>query len=247
MLQPDSQLFNLKRKVQQYEEVLQNTQTYRENWKTETCKQIQDTLQDMLEATGFAARLEHRSDVENLEAIVLTLGQSKSGMYQRVSEDVQRHLIKHNGSLVYQQLFNGKIIVLINYPFIENYGQPRPPKTIAIYRPEELKEPYFLRHMEEFLQEITNWEDYDDDEPNSGIIDCHFDEACLEGTGLKDLRSWLAGSGPEQVPMLGARLKPDDARNKSLNPAQTEKHLFSPQLKYKQALFVPASHIFPKR
>ncbi|MCR9098948.1 MAG: hypothetical protein NXI25_03290 [bacterium] len=169
MLQPDSQLFTLKRKVQQYEEVLQNTKAYREKWKTETCKQIQDTLQDMLEATGFAARLEHRSDVENLEAVVLTLGQSKSGMYQQVSEDVQRHLIKHNGSLVYQQLFNGKIIVLINYPFIENYGQPRPPKTIAIYRPEELKEPYFLRHMEEFLQEITNWEDYDDDEPNKRI------------------------------------------------------------------------------
>jgi hypothetical protein len=47
--------------------------------------------------------------------------------------------------------------------------------------------------------------------------------------------------------MLGARLKPDNVRNKSLNPAQTEKHLFSPQLKYKQALFIPASHIFPKR
>jgi|AntRauTorckE5430_2_1112549.scaffolds.fasta_scaffold03652_3 hypothetical protein len=169
MLQTDSQLFNLKRKVQQYEEVLQNTQQYREAWKTNTCKQIQDTLQDMMEATGFAARIDHRSGVENLEAIVLTLGQSKSGMYQQVSEDVQRHLIKHNGSLVYQQLFNGKVIVLINYPFIENYGQPRPPKTLAIYRPEELKEPYFLRHMEEFLQEITNWEDYDDDEPNKRI------------------------------------------------------------------------------
>lgn len=169
MLQPDSQLFNLKRKVKQYEEVLQNTLQYREKWKTETRAQIQATLRDMLEATGFGARIEHRADVENLEAIVLTLGQSKSGMYHKVSEDLQRHLIKHNGSLVYQQLFNGKIIVLINYPFIENYGEPRPPKTIAIYRPEELKEPYFLRHMEEFLQEITNWEDYDDDEPNKRI------------------------------------------------------------------------------
>ncbi|MEQ8706690.1 MAG: hypothetical protein RIC19_22345 [Phaeodactylibacter sp.] len=169
MLQTDSELFNLKRKVQQYEEVLQNTQQYREAWKAETRERIQMILQRMLDATGFGARVEHRADIENLEAMVLTLGQSKSGMYQQVSEDVQRHLIKHNGSLVYQQLFNGKIIVLINYPFIENYGQPRPPKTIAIYRPEELKEPYFLRHVEEFLQEITNWEDYDDDEPNKRI------------------------------------------------------------------------------
>ena len=59
--------------------------------------------------------------------------------------------------------------MLLNYPFIENYGKPRPPKTIAIYRPEELREPYFIRHMEEFMQEVTNWEDYDDDEPNQRI------------------------------------------------------------------------------
>lgn len=163
------QLFNLQRKVRQYEEVLQNTQNYRKEWKSTTRKEIQNMLKQMLAATGLSARIELHSDIQNLEAIVLTLGQSKSGMYQKLSDDVQRHLIKHNGSLVYQQLFNGKIIVLINYPYIENYGQPRPPKTIAIYRPEELREPYFIRHAEEFIQEITNWEDYDDDEPNKRI------------------------------------------------------------------------------
>lgn len=163
------ELHNLKRKVRQYEEVLQNTLSYREQWQRETRGQIKDTLQHMIDATGLPARIELHQDIENLEAVVLTLGQAKSGMFQRVSEDIQRHLIKHNGSLVYQQLFNGKIIVLLNYPFIENYGKPSPPKTIAIYRPEELREPYFVRHMEEFVQEVANWEDYDDDEPNKRI------------------------------------------------------------------------------
>jgi hypothetical protein len=168
-MQLDSQFFNLQRKVKQYEEVLQNTISYREAWKAETCEQIRETLQKMVDDTGLKATVEKRADIENLEAVVLSLGQAKSGMYQKVSDELQRHLIKHNGSLVYQQLFNGKIIVLLNYPFIENYGQPRPPKTIAIYRPEELREPYFIRHMEEFIQEVTNWEDYDDDEPNQRI------------------------------------------------------------------------------
>lgn len=168
-MQVNSQFFNLQRKVRQYEEVLENTRNYRESWKNEIREQIRSTLQNMVDETGLKASVEQRADIENLEAIVLTLGQSKSGMYQKVSDDLQRHLIKHNGSLVYQQLFNGKIIVLLNYPFIENYGKPRPPKTIAIYRPEELREPYFIRHMEEFMQEVTNWEDYDDDEPNQRI------------------------------------------------------------------------------
>ena len=90
-------------------------------------------------------------------------------MFQKVGDDIQRHMIKNNGSLIYQQLFNGKVIVLINYPFIESYGQPSNPKTIGIYRPEELKSPFLTRHLEEFVTEITNWEDYDDDEPNQKL------------------------------------------------------------------------------
>ncbi len=90
-------------------------------------------------------------------------------MYQKVNEHINRDLIKFNGALIYQQLFNGKIVVVINYPQIEDYSQPKPPKTIAIYRPEELKEPFLIRHLEEFVQEITNWEDYDDDEPMQRI------------------------------------------------------------------------------
>ncbi len=164
-----AQAFNLQRKVNQYKEVLQNTLAYRKAWKDSLREEIRAILLALVEATGLEAKVEIRSEIENLEAAMLTLGQSKSGMYQKVNDDVRRDLIKHNGSLVYQQLFNGKIIVLINYPFIENYGQPRQPKTIAIYRPEELREPYYIRHMEEFIQEITNWEDFDDDEPNKRI------------------------------------------------------------------------------
>ena len=166
-MEPD--LFNLKRKVSHYQEVLQHTQDYRKAWKESLKEDITANLTKLNEATHLGAKVEERSQMENLEAVVLTLGDVKSGMYQHVNDDFQRHLMKHNGSLVYQQLFNGKVIVLINYPFIENYGQPKTPKTIGIYRPEELKEPFYIRHMEEFIKGITNWEDFDDDEPGQRI------------------------------------------------------------------------------
>lgn len=165
----NSELFNLQRKVNLYKEVLQNTRDYRDVWGQELKEQIKSTLLEVSQSVGLDGKIDERTDMENLEAIVFSLGNVKSGMYQKVDEDIKRHLIKHNGSLIYQQLFNGKIIVLIQYPYIENYGQPRPPKTIAIYRPEELKPPYFQRHLEEFITDITNWEDYDDDEPNKRI------------------------------------------------------------------------------
>ncbi len=164
-----TELNNLKRKVATYKEVVANTRAYRDIWKESLREKILTLLNTMIEGCELDATVEVKEGMENLEAIVLSLGDVKSGMWQEINSNIKRHLIKHNGSLIYQQLFNGKIIVLINYPFIENYGQPRPPKTIGIYRPEEMKEPFFVRHMEEFINDITNWEDYDDDEPSKKI------------------------------------------------------------------------------
>lgn len=168
----EQDVLSLQRKVERYKEVLQNTQRYREIWKKELRKSIAEQLRSLAEAGGLPATLQEVEDIQNLEAVVLTLGTSESGLGESVGNDFRRDLIKQNGSLVYQQLFNGKILVLINLPFIEKYGQPQPPKTIAIYRPEELKEPYFQRHVETFMTDVTAWEDYDDDmvsEPNQRI------------------------------------------------------------------------------
>jgi len=162
-------LFNLKRKVDTYKEVLENTKNYRQQWHQNLKDSIIQTLTNIIEATGLEAKITTKGEIDNLEAVVLSLGDMASGLSQHVGEKLKRELIKHNGSLIYQQLFNGKVIVLIQYPMIENYGEPRPPKTIAIYRPEELKEPFFIRHVEDFIKEITDWEDFDDDEPNKKI------------------------------------------------------------------------------
>ena len=135
----------------------------------------------MVKETGLEATVEIKDDVENMEAIVLSLGEMHSGISQKVNSTLQRPMIKHNGSLIYQQLFNGKVIVLINYPMIEGYGDPRPPRTLAIYRPEEIKSPFLIRHMEELIKEVTNWEDYDDDDPNQKI---GFNVNMVESSGI---------------------------------------------------------------
>lgn len=161
--------FNLQRKVNTYKDIVKNTRAYRSVWQESLKDMIIKQLTEVSEAVGLEGKVEIKAELENLEAVVFSLGDVKSGMYQEVNESIKRHLIKHNGSLIYQQLFNGKVIVIINYPYIENYGKPHPPKTLAIYRPEELKEPFFVRHLEELVTDITNWEDYDDDEPNKKI------------------------------------------------------------------------------
>lgn len=160
----NSDLFNLQRKVLAYKEVLQNTHKYRQEWQDRLKGQISDYLLQMSEQAGLQGTVEERADFVNLEALIFSLGDEKSGVSKELTSDIQRDMIKHNGSLIYQQLFNGKILVMMNYPFIEGYGEPAPPRTIGIYRPGELKQPFLLRHLETFVMEITLWEDYDDDD-----------------------------------------------------------------------------------
>jgi len=151
-------------KVQRYQNVLSNTHAYRERWKTQLRDLIISELQNMLKITGLTGTIETSDKVRHLEYIVLSLGSEESGISEIINEKTDKPLIKNNGSLIYQQLFNGKIQVMIVFPFIEGFGEPRPPKVIAIYRPEEIKLPFLIRHMEDFVKEITQWEDYDDDD-----------------------------------------------------------------------------------
>lgn len=165
-----NEISNLQRKVETYHDVLKNTVQYRQIWHDSLKSEIIDYLTELSEKAGLKGTIEEREELVNLGGVIFSLGAEKSGMTHEVADNIHRDMIKQNGSLIYQQLFNGKVMVLINFPFIENYGQQSQPKPIGIYRPEELKKPFFIRHLEVFIQEITQWEDYDDDN-NGGAKD----------------------------------------------------------------------------
>jgi hypothetical protein len=163
-LSADLNIDNLKNKVKNYEIVIENTTRYREIWQESLKQQVREDLEAICTEAGIKYELIENSQYINLDSLILSLGNTKSGIYQEVEPEIKSHLIRHNGSLLYQQIFNGKILVQVHYPMIDKYLEPRPPKTIAIYRPEEIKTPFILRHIETLISEITAWEDYDDDE-----------------------------------------------------------------------------------
>ncbi|NND32092.1 MAG: hypothetical protein HKN76_05825 [Saprospiraceae bacterium] len=157
-------LTNIQNKVNQYQKILENTEQYRQDWHTSLKQMIIDQLEHIIKETGLAAKVEVKSELQHMEAVALSLGHVESGISEKIGE-ANRVLIKSNGNLVYQQLFNGKVMITIMFPFIEGLGKPRPPKNVEILRPAELKPPFLLRHVEEFLKEIIGWEDFDDDVP----------------------------------------------------------------------------------
>ena len=156
-------------KVRKLEGILANTQTYRDQWHSDVKPMLHKNLEEIIKATDLKAKVDERTEMDNLEAIVLDMGQSESGIRQRVTDDISKTLIRYNGMLVYQQLFNGKIIVMIVPPYVEGVGEPNPPKTLEILRPDELTLPFIIRQVETLVRELTDWEDYDDDKPAQTI------------------------------------------------------------------------------
>ena len=163
----------LKLKVNQLNNIMGNTDSYRTVWEKNHKKMIFDTLQNLVKETGINGEVVINERFEGLEAISLALETRNSGIYERITDGTKRALIRNGGVLTYHQLFNGKIGILIGYPFIEGIGQPKMPKTVEIVRPEELKEVNILRQVELFIDEITEWEDFDDDKHSAQKIGFH--------------------------------------------------------------------------
>jgi hypothetical protein len=160
------ELSNIKAKVDKYTSILETTKKYRSQWPNEIKKILTETLEKIVKETKLKAIIEYKDDIENLEVVNFSLGTEVSGIAEKFpGNKTKRPFIKNNGSLIFQQLFNGKLMIMILYPFIEGYGQPKPPKNVEIIRPEELSEAFILRYVEQFLQEVIEWEDFDDDMP----------------------------------------------------------------------------------
>ncbi len=157
----------IKERANKYSQMLKHVVEYRNSWYDELKESITKLAEDILEHTGVAANIEIEERFENLESITISLGKSVSGIAENVDDITKRNIIKDKGSLVYSQLFNGKIQAWMTYPLIEGLMQPKPPKMIGIYRPDEFNEGLILSNFDEFFKELIDWENYDDDQPGS--------------------------------------------------------------------------------
>ncbi|MEZ4906931.1 MAG: hypothetical protein R2771_04640 [Saprospiraceae bacterium] len=170
----------LEKKLSHYNEVLNNTKQYRKDWNDNLKNTIMETLEEIIENSGMDAEIDEHDQFAGLETITLSLGIVESGISEKIDDNIEKPLIRSNGNLLFQQLFNGKISIWINYPFIEGVGEPKQPKMLEIVRPNELKEINILRYFENFIDELTEWEDFDDDKPPVTGIGFNHQSAALK-------------------------------------------------------------------
>ena len=163
MIKSPDQLALLQAKARQYRDALQNTARFRLIWQEGVQKNLVTWLKELAQNCNLTVEIEERMEVEGLESVIFSLGLVPSGLKEILEGNNRRDLMRQNGSLIYQQLFNGRVMALINLPYIEKYGQPQEPRSVAIFSPDEITEDKVANHVAEFLTDLTMWESYDDD------------------------------------------------------------------------------------
>jgi len=159
----------IKDRASKYTEILDQVVNFRDAWGAGLKKQIQETTEEILEHTNVAAQLEIEERFENLESITVSLGKAISGIAENVDGVNKRTIIKDKGSLIFSQLFNGKVQAWMTYPLIEGLMQPKQPKMIGIYAPPEFNDQLILSIFDSFFKELIDWENYDDDQPGQAV------------------------------------------------------------------------------
>lgn len=155
----------IKKRAENYTNMLKQVKQFRERWNKDLKKFILDHVDKMLEVIEIGAHVESEERIAGLEVITIQLGKKASGIYQEMEDGTKKHFIKDFGTLVYSQLFNGKVQVWMTYPLIEGMMEPRPPRLVGIFAPPEFNEQLIMSHFDLFLKELADWENYDDDLP----------------------------------------------------------------------------------
>ena len=89
----DLNVDNLKNKVKNYNTVLENTNKYREIWNESLREQIKTDLIDICGEGGLKIELSDSDQFSNLNAIICTLGNVRSGIYETMEPDIEKHLM----------------------------------------------------------------------------------------------------------------------------------------------------------
>lgn len=159
----------IKKRADKYRNMLQQVVDFRAVWEEQLKEFIKSNAESVLEHTDTNGKIEIEEKFEHLESITISLGKSISGIAEHIDKNTKRNIVKDNGSLIYSQLFNGKVQVWLTYPLIEGLMQPKEPKMIGIYAPPEFNEGLILSNFDDFFKELIEWENYDDDKPGQAV------------------------------------------------------------------------------
>ncbi len=150
-----------------YIDTLKKTEERRELWKTETKNKLIDTLTLIQKSFKFDWRVQKLESDENYQTINIHCDSKNSGIVENKIDSStgkvtgKKAYIKHGAYLAYCQSHNGRINVIIGFPYIDELVSKMDIKVIATIEPNQVSEDLISDHVIKFLNTISEWEGMD--------------------------------------------------------------------------------------
>lgn len=141
-----------------YMQSLKQTETYRNMWNGTTEKLLLGKLLEIAHAyPNIGWKVDRFEAVGNLESIGLIFPDGPSGLTDR-STGILKPIEKKGAKLIFGQMYNGKIAVVLSFPLIEGATQPLENKILDHVTPDEITPAFIEKQVESFLEELKEWE-----------------------------------------------------------------------------------------
>jgi hypothetical protein len=158
---------SIKDAFDKYTDTLKKVNERRELWTNETKTNIINTLTLVKDTFKFDWQVQRLEGTKNYQTINICFNKKNSGIVDVKIDEVTgkekgfKAYTKSGGYLAFCQSYNGKINVIIGFPYIDEWVSQMDAKVIDTIEPELVTEELISKHVVNFLETMTDWEGKD--------------------------------------------------------------------------------------
>jgi len=131
----------------------------RKLWESEKKDLIGNTLAEIINTSNLKGFTAFNDDAyKNHENVIFSRNDSRSGIVLTSSDGGFKSFIKEGGSLIFSQVYNGNIDVIMTLPHIEDIIPASDPIKLGVLNPKDITEDSICNYVERFIEELRDWE-----------------------------------------------------------------------------------------
>jgi hypothetical protein len=149
----------IKNRVIDFNKALSEIEENRKLWNEGIRDMLSNDLVEIKNTLNLpSVRIEVDEVNQNLQAVSFIIDPMRSGITCPTEDGRTKSFIKQGCALHFYQLYNGKIEIVMSYPFIEEIIPKQPNMIIGKLDPNELTEAIISKMVETLFAEMTKWE-----------------------------------------------------------------------------------------
>lgn len=148
---------HLEERIKDYTLSLEKVLQKKREWESSARPCILRTLEEIRDKFPIGWTVQQFNWMWYNEAVNITFKTLPEGLEHLAKGSGDGELIK-GGALVFSQLHNGDVSVMVLFPFIDTVSADSGTLDLGTYRPEEISEKLVIEKVDEFLKEMIRWE-----------------------------------------------------------------------------------------